>query len=279
MAENGQQEHLEVPSQADSADIIPLDHVLDDPPSIPSGRPVRTKRLTWKLLDRLPTPPSSLPDHPISEVQELPATSTPDQHQPSYLWKTVHTIRNTFGMYCEYPNIPTHNPDDTLTLANLTESSAAPQLEQETSPIIQGIQDLETPITSDSEHEPENANANAMYAPFANSSIHGIMNWMWSGSAMKSLEEVSKLVRLLKSADFKKEDIEGFDIRRETAVFDSTLESKTKSQTTAGQDISSNLDPVYNEGWHDEVKIQVPDSLTHTSDTEIPLFSIPGLHY
>ena len=98
---------------------------------------------------------------------------------------------------------------------------------------------------------------------------------------MKSLEEVLKLVRLLvKSADFKIEDIEGFDIRRETAVFDSTLESKTKSQTTAGQDISSNLNPVYNEGWHDvKVKIQVPDSLTHTSDTEIPLFSIPGLHY
>ena len=98
---------------------------------------------------------------------------------------------------------------------------------------------------------------------------------------MKSLEEVLKLVRLLvKSADFKIEDIKGFDIRRETAVFDSTLESKTKSQTTAGQDISSNLNPVYNEGWHNvEVKIQVPDSLTHTSDAEIPLFSFPGLHY
>ena len=91
MAENGQQEHLEVPSQADSADIIPLDHVLDDPPSIASGRPVRTKCLTWKLLDCLPTPPSSIPDHPISEIQELLATSTPDQHQPSYLWKKDRT--------------------------------------------------------------------------------------------------------------------------------------------------------------------------------------------
>jgi hypothetical protein len=274
MAENRQEEHLEVPSLSDSADI-PLDHepnASDDPPSIASGRPVRKKRLTWKLLDRLPTPPSSLPDLPISETQELPAT--PDQHQHLYLWKTVHTIPNTFGMYREYPNIPTHNPDNTLTLANLTESSAAPQLEQETSPpIIQEIQ--KTPITSDSEHE----DANAMYAPFANSSIHGIMSWMWSGSAMKSLEEVSKLIRFLKSADFKKEDIEGFDIRKETVLFDSTLEL-TKSQTITSQDNSEPSAPMYNEGWHDvEVKIQVPDSLTHTSDAEIPLFSIPGLHY
>ena len=173
-------------------------------------------------------------------------------------------------MYREYPNILTHNPDDTLTLANLTETSAAPQLEQKTlPPIIQVIQ--QTPITP---HP-----ASEQYAPFANSSIHGIMNWMWSGSAMKSLEEVSTLVGFLKSADFKKEDIVGFDIRRETALFDSTLESRTKSQATNGQDSNSST-LMHNEGWHEvEVKIQVPDSLTHISDAEIPLFSVPGLHY
>ena len=267
MAENHRENHLEVPSD------IPLDHandLPDVPPSIASGRPVRKKRLTWKLLDRLPAFPSSFPlaDLPISESQELPAA--PDQRQPSYAWKSVHTICNAFGMYREYPNIPTHNPDDTLTLANLTEISSAPELEQETlPPIIQAIQ--QTPITSDSAPE--------QYAPFANSSIHGIMNWMWSGSAMKSLEEVSKLVSFLKSADFKKEDIVGFDIRRETALFDSTLESKTESQTTNRQDSNSSA-AVYNEGWHEvEVKIQVLDGLTHISDTEIPLFSVPGLHY
>ena len=254
MAENCPEDHLEVPSDIP----LPVDHandLPDVPPSIASGRPMRKKRLTWKLLDRLPAFPSSLPpaDLPISESQELPAA--PDQCQPSYVWKSVHTICNAFGMYREYPNIPTHNPDDTLTLANLTETGAAPELGQETLPpiIIQVIQ--QTPITSDS--------ASEQYAPFANSSIHGIMNWMWSGSAMKSLEEVSKLVGFLKSADFKKEDIAGFDIRRETALFDSTLESKTD-----------------NEGWHEvEVKIQVPDGLTHISDAEITLFSVPGLHY
>jgi hypothetical protein len=159
-------------------------------------------------------------------------------------------------MYREYPNIPTHNPDDHdaptgPTLTNSTDSHA----EQETSPTTENV-----------------------YAPFSNSSIHGIMNWMWSGSAMKSLEEVSKLVGFLKSADFKKEDIEWFDIRRETARFDSTL--KTKSRTNNDHDNSAA--PVYNEGWHEvEVKIQVPDGLTHTSnaDSEIPLFSVPGLHY
>jgi hypothetical protein len=98
---------------------------------------------------------------------------------------------------------------------------------------------------------------------------------MWSGSAMKSLGEVSKLIGFLKSADFRKEDIEGFDIRRETALFDLSLGSKPKSQTTTGPSA-----PVYNEGWHEvEAKIQVQDGLTHTDDAEMPLFSVPGLHY
>jgi Plavaka transposase len=275
MAENRQEEHLEVAS-----DTIPPEHtpndLPDEPPSIASRRPLRKKRLTWKLLDRLPAPPSdSIPDLPISETRELIAASAPDQCQPSYVWKTVHTIRNTFGMYREYPKIPTYNPDDILTLANLTEYNKAPELEEETPrpppAIIQAIQQI--PITSNSEHKTRN-----MYAPFANSSIHGIMDWMWSGSAMKSLEEVSKLIGFLKSADFRKEDIEGFNIRRETALFDLALGSQPNSQTTTAQDNPSA--PVYNEGWHEvEVKIQVPDGLTHTDDADIPLFSVPGLHY
>ena len=91
MAENHQEDRLEVPSD------IPLDHANNLPdvlPFIASGRPVRKKRLTWKLLDRLPTSTaSSLPlaDLPISESQELP--TSPDHHHPSYVWKSVWRCR------------------------------------------------------------------------------------------------------------------------------------------------------------------------------------------
>ena len=49
------------------------------------------------------------------------------------------------------------------------------------------------------------------------------MNWMWTGSAMKSVSEMVRLVDFLKSDDFKKEDITGFDVRKETTNLDKSL--------------------------------------------------------
>ena len=50
------------------------------------------------------------------------------------------------------------------------------------------------------------------------------MSWMWTGSSMKSICEMKKLVDFLKSNDFKKDDLAVFDIHSETAKFDNYLE-------------------------------------------------------
>ena len=166
-----------------------------------SGWVVRKKQLTWKLLERMPEVPASLP-----EAAPLAACSSPapPEHVP-YIWQAVHTLQNSFGMYREYPLVPTHNPDDVLTLENLSDTTPPPVVSdtpvQTNTHLSMIVDDSQTPIAPS-------------YAPFANSTIFGLMNWMWSGSAMKSIREMVKLVNFLKLDDFKKEDLVDFDVRK-----------------------------------------------------------------
>ena len=47
-----------------------------DPEVNAAGRAIRKKRLTWKLLQQLPAPPSPLPDPPIAleGIESIPET-------------------------------------------------------------------------------------------------------------------------------------------------------------------------------------------------------------
>ena len=51
-----------------------------EPETNAAGRAVRKKRLTWKLLQQLPAPPSPLPDPPIAfeGIEPIPETSLPN---------------------------------------------------------------------------------------------------------------------------------------------------------------------------------------------------------
>jgi hypothetical protein len=252
---------LAEPTQEDVLESLPQPEVSA------SGRAVRKKRLTWKLLERMPEVPASLP-----EAAPVAAETPPSPEHVPYVWKAVHTLQNSFGMYREYPSVPTHNPDDLLTLENLSDTTP-PQVVTDT-PIQTNarlsmiVDDSQTPATPS-------------YFPFANSTIFGLMNWMWSGSAMKSIGEMVKLVNFLKSDDFKKEDLADFDIRKETAKFDASLEDTSRSAgESSGVQVSKEGAPrVVKDGWHEvDVDIQVPTGQAHSSDNDIPIFSVPGLH-
>jgi hypothetical protein len=234
-----------------------------------AGRTVRKKRLTWKLLQCLPEAAATIPEH-------LPNSSPPAEPEgtPRYVWKAIHMLKNSFGMYREYPSVPTHNPDDLLTLDNLSDI---------TPPHVA----TDTPITANSRLsvvlEDPNATSGSTpstltYFPFTNSTIFGLMNWMWSGSAMKSIGEMVKLVTFLKSNKFKKEDLVDFDIRKETAKFDASLEDSSKS-SGSGNSLKGKPSTI-KDGWREvEVDIQVPPGRPCVSDTDIPIFSVPGLHF
>lgn len=230
--------------------------MVPEPEISATGRVARKKRLTWKLLQQLPEPPPPAPEPLIDD-----SDATPPPTIVGYVWNAVHTIRNSFGLYREYPSIPTHNPDDLLTLADLTDTISPPTI-------------VETPLATASRLAPIITNNvstpshTSSYSPFTNSTIFGLMNWMWNGSAMKSISEMVTLVNFLKSDDFCKEDLQGFDIRKETAKFDKTMEVD-EGNTDAPTD-----------GWRERVvSILVPDGEHHDSDDDIPVFEVPGLHY
>lgn len=132
----------------------------------------------------------------------------------------MKTVKNSFGLYREYPSIPTHNPEkhaNSTTLSNIPPPAG----------LADAIDTRLAPTTSSV--APASASATdtaASFSPFKNSSIFGLMNWMWTGSAMKSIAEMDKLVSFLKSDEFTKEDLKGFDIAAETTKFDDFLDGK-----------------------------------------------------
>lgn len=85
-----------------------------------AGRIVRKKRLTWKLLQILPEPPAPVKN---AELPDFDPDATPPPTSTAFEWQGVLSSKNSFGLYREYPTVPTHNPDDVLTLADLSDNT------------------------------------------------------------------------------------------------------------------------------------------------------------
>nr|GAT54655.1 predicted protein [Mycena chlorophos] len=250
---------------ATSFDDVPLppddQMVVDDlplprdptPPVETSGRPVRTKRPTWKILQQLPEPPAPLPDVPDAEPEDQPPAATP---APDW---TIRTSPNNFGLYREYPCIPTHNPDTDIVLTDLCDIPAPSQPNRPSA----GEARL-SPLAAPTEILAAASESNA-YAPFGNFTRWGFMNWMWTGSATKSLGEGVRLLDYLKSPLFKLADLVSFDLKAETLRFDQFLRGKTSNLT---------------DGWQQtSVKIDVLDHRRRTDSEPLLQYTVHGLHF
>jgi hypothetical protein len=101
--------------------------------------------------------------------------------------------------------------------------------------------------------------------PFANWTSWAFMDYQWTGSANKSMEEGQKLLDRLGDERWSKDDIRDFNLKRETAKFDDHLSGGTGA---------------VRDGWKSaSVDIRVPDGLKHASEADAPIFSVPGLFY
>jgi hypothetical protein len=94
------------------------------------------------------------------------------------------------------------------------------------------------------------------------------MSWFNSGSNLKSLGELDRLVNVVLSDDFKKEDLVGFSAKRESERLDNY-----------DNDPTSRL--LADDGWIEtSVSISVPaEHVRHASETDAPRFEVPGLFY
>ncbi|KAJ7733499.1 hypothetical protein B0H16DRAFT_1328148 [Mycena metata] len=216
-----------------------------------TGRGARVKRPTWKLLQLLPQPPAAVPE---LQVTEPDPDATPPPEPTTFVWESVKTAMNSFGLYREYPRVPTHDPDSTLSLDDLSDVPKALPASTSTSSAT-GI-----PIPSRDGGDGTNP-----YYPFPNSTAYGITNWMWSGSALKSIAEVTRLVEFLKSPDFNPNDLACFNLAKETEHLDK-LSRGSAEKGPAG------------DGWSQiAVHIKVPDGKPHSVTSPSPLYTVPGL--
>ncbi|KAJ7662383.1 hypothetical protein B0H17DRAFT_853219, partial [Mycena rosella] len=169
---------------------------------------------------------------------------------------------NSFGIYREYPSIPTHDPDRNLSLADQSNIPSPPTVAN---------------ATTEARLSPLSGAAPVPRAPglsmFKNTTIFGFMNWMWSGSAMKSVAECQKLVDFLVSDEFRKEDLIGFDLKAETAKFDKSIADNSVGEAVGN---ASGI----KDGWQEvSIDIEVPDGKKRGYSDPVPVFSVPGLHF
>lgn len=256
----------DLPPPMNSAQINiepPPDPLLEEPPLNAAGRPTRKKRLTWKLLQQLPTQPASTPTSEWFSSSDLSDTAPPlSSSNFGNVWEVAcSTVCNSFGLYREYPSVPTHNPDASFSLqvADYVPSEPTRQTQSTTS----------LPFTLDGQ-----TSNSSPYFPFKNSTISGLMNWMWTGSATKSITEVNRLVDFLKSDQFNKEDLAGFDMKATTGMLDRFMEGSSGTKGTA----DSTLDKAnIKDGWREsDVVFEVPDLEKHKPN-DIPTFTVSGL--
>ncbi len=218
------------------------------PPPLPgpqltqSGRPQRQYRLPKRFRDNLPEPEAPL----------LAETGLADSGTATRIMRVILIVRdrlvstlNSFGLWRDYPERPTFDPDSNLTLEDLAIS-----------------RHKSLPSTSPRSNDPSNtASARHAYWPFPNPTIHGVMQWLNNGKTAKSEAEMTRFVQdVILAPEFQKADLINFDAHRENKRLDKALFKDTLALRSQ---------------FHEStVEILVP-----SGDINIPprLFSVPGL--
>ncbi|KZP28578.1 hypothetical protein FIBSPDRAFT_728633 [Athelia psychrophila] len=211
----------------------------------PEGRPKRKHRLPPRYVqDLTPEPPAPIPPPAIGVTRRVILI----------VRDTITTGANKFGLWREYPHRPSLDPDQFVPATDLRPGQTS---------------------TSTAVSKPR-----ARYWPFRNMSIYLLMDWMHSGSSMKSVGEVDKLSNeVLSHPDFKLEDIAGFSARTQNKVFDAS--DKPDAESSGDQDPH---DAMPGDGWIEStVDIMIPLGEKHHSEKERcekeRRLTVHGLHH
>ncbi|KAJ3571321.1 hypothetical protein NP233_g3834 [Leucocoprinus birnbaumii] len=220
--------------------------VNENPPANPltasSGRPRRNYRLPRRFEDILPAPPTALDENQM----QTPVNATETVRRVTLVvWEYVRTTINRFGLWQEYPQRSSFDPDTTLSLDELSNTHCAlPQ---------------QVPPTSELQYQPAPEPDKPSYWPFPNKSIQLFMSWLNNGNTTKSESEADKLIRrCILSPDFNPQDMVGFSAHRENRRMD---------REVANSDLRGQF-------TESSVSIQVP---TASPSSDPPMFSVSGL--
>jgi hypothetical protein len=224
--------------------------------------PNRKRRLPKRYRDDLPpapvlAPAPTLGHEPVNDDNAPRSQSPPGE--PEYFT----TAPDSYGIFRSYPySFPTSNPDNLTSLSHVSDSAHFLATADQT-----GARPWWSGFGSSVKSLQEN-----FFVPFLNATVFRLMCWFYSGSNMKSLAELDRLVNeVILAEDFDKAHLTGFRAMKEVDRLDDYQGDPA--------DIRSSF--LSADGWIEtSVKIRLPaDGIKHSSEEAAPGFDVPGLFY
>ncbi|KAK0467706.1 uncharacterized protein EV420DRAFT_1473561 [Desarmillaria tabescens] len=126
----------------------------------------------------------------------------------------IKTEPNLFGLYRQYKTLPSFDPDDATTIANLCDAptfAIPPDTLQQRSPLsVYSVHSLESNAANLSTNT-EALDSGPWFALFMNPTICRLMHWFYS-TTTKMLNDLNRLVQeVILAPDFSSSDLQNFD--------------------------------------------------------------------
>ncbi|KLO05634.1 hypothetical protein SCHPADRAFT_839152 [Schizopora paradoxa] len=210
------------------------------------GRGQRRKPgLPRRYRDEIPVGPAPIPP-PVPTPAPPQSDAVPAIHIPEPL-EVIRTERNAFGVFREYIGRPSHDPDQFVSIDDLSDIRRARREPNHDAILEETSEELERP----------------WYLPAKNPSTFRILDWANNGNNSKSTSQMQILFDdVLGAPDFNRAEVLGVKVKRETARFDEAMAEDEDRGT----------------GWiHTEVSIQIPDGKRHDSYDDVSTFQVGGV--
>jgi len=169
-----------------------------------------------------------------------PASSTSTPH-------TFHTESDSHDLFCEYHGgFPSYDPENSMSLDHLSDG----------------------PTFHRAPASPLSSPCKNYFAPFLNATTWRLINWFYSSSPQKSLQDLDCLVQdVILADDFDRDDLHNFSAHRETKRLDDAPRNSSSSLFSA-------------DGWcTTSIPIRLPCEKVKRPEVEAPIFHVEGLHY
>jgi len=147
------------------------------------GRGLRRKRPTWKILESLPQPAAPIVDDTDAVIPVQHGSESPPR-PISFPRTVVRSPPNVFGLYREYSLVQGVVPSEDLcsiSAMSYTQGASSPAVSHITT--MQGAAAAHNEAVSEDSLQPNQL--------FSNETTFCLMNWMWTGSNMKSQGELT----------------------------------------------------------------------------------------
>ena len=193
--------------------------IVPPPPPLltQSGWPYQEYHLPKRFHDNLPKPPAPA----LIMPSNMEANRNPICQIVLIVRDRLVMIMNSFGIWRDYPEQPSVDPNSHLTLEELSNSYRHHNGH---------LQSHAT--TTLSFHFSESRPGHPAHWPFQNPSVHGVMQWLNNGQTAKSEVKTTKLIHdVILSPNFNSANLHGFNAYRENQQLDQALsDSALRSQ-------------------------------------------------